>query len=163
MSAIIGPITPGKIAFALGSIGIGALVGGAYADSKDGDVAKGALYGGLAAVAGLALITGGAYAWNRFQAGRAAATGAAQLGTTFSHSLTPAATTTSTITHAATSSSTSVATLMRLPSPASLFHTSPALTPALTTTVPAIARTPMLPVAASSGGTFVDALRSFIR
>ena len=99
MSGIIGPITAGRIAFALGTVGVGALIGGAVADHRDGDVAKGALIGGASALAGLALLYGGATAWKHITAGRAgAAAGAQSIGSTLSHTLTtPAAPALSTV------------------------------------------------------------------
>jgi hypothetical protein len=88
MSGIIGSLTAGRIAFALGTVGVGALVGGAIADHKDGDVIKGALIGGASALAGLAILSGGIYAFNRFSAARAgAAEGVSRLGTTLSNAV----------------------------------------------------------------------------
>lgn len=89
MSGIIGPLTAGRAAFALGTVGVGALIGGAVADRKDASVAQGALIGGASALAGLALLYGGAYTWKYFATARAGvtagATGASQLATNLSH------------------------------------------------------------------------------
>lgn len=153
MSAIVGPMTPGRIAFALGSIGVGALVGTAIADHRDQDIGKGALFGGLAAVAGLGLLYGGAYAWNRFSAARTGASaGVSQLSGSLARFTTPAAATTAAPALGRTASR------LQLPPAASFFGTAPSVA------VPSIARTPALPVAASSGGgAFLDALRGFMR
>src|SRR5690349_11939174 len=99
MSGIIGPATPGRIAFALATVGIGALAGGVIADRQDKDVTTGALIGGASAVVGLSLLYGGAWAWQRF--GRAGATagataGASELATDLTRFTTPATTTAST-------------------------------------------------------------------
>lgn len=165
MSGIMGPLTPGRIAFALGTVAVGALVGAGVADSRDGDPARGALYGGLAAAAGLSLLYGGAYMWQRAQAGRAGAVaGASQLTSELSNFTRPIVSSGGTAANRATTAAMPAATsIANLPAPSTLFRAAPALTPAVTATIPAIARTPALPVARASGGTFVDALRMFIR
>lgn len=165
MSGIIGGLTAGRIAIALGTVGVGAVVGGAIADHNGKDVGSGALIGGLSAAAGLALLYGGVRAFQNFgRSGGTAATLAAKAGTTelsrlaTSPLLTSAAS--GSIASAATKASTELATT-------SFFATRPLATSAFTSTIPAIARTPMLPVASpmlgAGGGTFVDALRGFLR
>jgi hypothetical protein len=200
MSGIIGPITAGRIAFALGTVGVGALIGGAVADHRDGDVAKGALIGGASALAGLALLYGGAAAWKHFTAARTGATaGATALGTTLGRTaaapaaptlanaathaapgLTNAATHAApTLTHAATHAAPVAATAATTAAGGatptfasswrtwvgSLFQeasTAATLRP-LPVTVPAIASTPLLPVATtSSGSTFLTAMTRFL-
>jgi hypothetical protein len=186
MSGIIGPITAGRIAFALGTVGVGALIGGAVADHRDGNVAQGALIGGASALAGLAILYGGAAAWNHFSAGRAgAAAGVSTLGSTLSHtatmpvapaltSLTPsltsaathvAPTATATATTAATTAATTTASTGWRAWVNSLFHEASAVSTLrpLPVAVPAIASTPMLPAAtAASGSTFLNTMSQFL-
>ena len=186
MSGIIGPLTTGRLAFALGTVGVGALIGGAVASHKDGDVAKGALIGGASAVAGLALLYGGAHVFNRITAARAGvgagAAGASQLASKLSHLATaPSPAAASSIAAASAAATSAVvgggaATAAASPAAtsgwrtwiATLFREAPAVTTLqpLTTTVPAIARTPALPVAttavATSGDTFLTALQRFV-
>lgn len=201
MSGIIGPLTAGRLAFALGTVGVGALIGGAVAEHKDSDVGRGALIGGASALAGLAILYGGAAAWNHFSAGRAsAAAGVSTLGTTLSHTIsTPAAPTLGTLTptlastashnaselaalatHNASALSAATTTASTVGSAASsattastgwrawvssLFHETSAVSTLrpLPVTVPAIARTPLLPVAtASSGSTFLNTMSRFL-
>lgn len=151
MSGIIGPITAGRIAFALGTVGVGALVGGAVAEHNDGDVATGALIGGASALAGLALVYGGAAAWKHFTAGRAgAAAGASTLGTSLSQAVRPTAapalsSVTPTLTNAA-SHAAPVATSLAT-------HAAPAATTAATT-----ATTTATTTAATGWRTWVNSL-----
>ena len=167
MSGIIGPITAGRIALALGTVGVGALVGGAVADHNDRDVATGALIGGASALAGLALIYGGATAWKHFSAGRAgAAAGASTLGSTLTHAaVTPVAPTLSTVAPSLTTVTSTTAASGWRTWVSSLFReasTATTLRP-LPTTVPTIAATPLLPVAtASSGSTFLNTMTRFL-
>lgn len=188
MSGIIGPITAGRLAFALGTVGVGALIGGAVADHNDGDVAKGALIGGASALAGLALIYGGATAWKHFAAGRnGAAAGVSSLGSTLGRTVsTPVApalsSVTPTLTNAASHAAPAATTLASHAAPAatgvgttaasgwrtwvsSLFREASAVTTLrpLPTTIPTFAATPMLPVAtASSGSTFLNTMTRFL-
>jgi hypothetical protein len=74
----IAALTSGRLALALGAVGIGALVGGAVADHKGGDVGRGLLVGGASGLAGAAMLLGGHSLWRHFNAAKA---GAAQLGT----------------------------------------------------------------------------------
>ncbi len=170
MSGIIGPITAGRIAFALGTVGVGALVGGAVADHNDGDVAKGALIGGASALAGLAVLYGGAAAWKHFTAGRAgAATGVSTLGTSLSHTIRPPvaptlSTVATTVSPTATAATSTVASGWRT-WVSSLFQEASAVTTLrpVSTTIPTIAATPLLPVAtASSGSTFLNTMSRFL-
>jgi hypothetical protein len=144
MSALIGPLTPGRIVFAFGTIGLGALVGGGIAQYSDKDIGRGALIGGASALAGLGLLFGGATAWNRLAGARSASSaavhGVSQLGT-IAHSMAPAA---------APRLSSSFAAAIRA-----------AVVPSIEA-VPAIARTPMLPVAAGSGSTFLSTMARFL-
>ncbi len=178
MSGIIGPITAGRIAFALGTVGVGALVGGAVADHNDGDIATGALIGGASALAGLALLYGGATAWKHFSAAKTgAAAGATALGS-LTHA-TPASTLpalSTAATHAAPATTTLASTTLTTATStttatgwrawvSSLFHESSAVSTLrpLPVTVPTIARTPVLPVAtASSGSTFLSTMSRFL-
>lgn len=174
MSGIIGPITAGRLAFALGTVGVGALIGGAVADHNDGDVAKGALIGGASALAGLALIYGGATAWKHFAAGRnGAAAGVSSLGSTLGRTVsTPVApalsSVTPTLTNAAAPAATGVGTTAASgwrTWVSSLFREASAVTTLrpLPTTIPTFAATPMLPVAtASSGSTFLNTMTRFL-
>ncbi|MCW2928936.1 MAG: hypothetical protein JWM86_2904 [Thermoleophilia bacterium] len=164
MSGFIGGLTGGRIAIALGTIGVGALVGGAVADTKGTDVGSGALIGGLSAAAGIALLFGGMHAFGRFA--RPSGTAASLAASAGARQLTPLATTMASTsptianaTAAATRSLTTTSSLVSLASRPSLFAP-------LAATVPAIARTPILPMAAPAAGmgsTFVDALRIFVR
>lgn len=178
MSGIIGPLTAGRIAFALGTVGVGALVGGAVADHNDANVATGALIGGASALAGLALLYGGASAWKHFSAGRTgAAAGVSTLGSTLTHAtgspvVAPALSTlTPSLTNAATHAA-PAATMVGTAATSgwrtwvgSLFREASAATTLrpLPTTVPTFAATPLLPAAtASSGSTFLNTMTRFL-
>lgn len=163
MSGIIQSLTAGRIAIALGAVGVGATIGGVVADHRDGDVARGALIGGATALAGIALLMGGHAVWKNVRTGRAATTTAAN---GLAH-LTPAITRSSTAAVAAPvaprlSSSFAGqvrATATRLLDDAAA--TANVLRP-VATPVPAFAATPALPVAAGSGSTFLSALTRFV-
>jgi hypothetical protein len=148
MSGIIGALRPGHIAFAVGAVGVGALVGGSIADHKDGSVAQGALIGGASALAGLALLLGGAsrlITSPTISATLASATHGIQ---TTAAAATPAVT--------GGGWRATVAALFRdLPTIAALRPTS--------VVVPSIAATPLLPVATTNAGsTFINAMTRFL-
>ncbi|MCB0877802.1 MAG: hypothetical protein KDC46_02325 [Thermoleophilia bacterium] len=159
MSGLIGPITPGRIAFAIGAVATGALVGGAVADHNDGDPTKGALIGGASALAGLALLVGGATLWRRVSAAHTATTGVAELATAAARAR-PAAVAAPHLSSSLTSRIQSTASrLLRQATEAA--HLQP-----LAVGVPTYAATPRLPVAVAAGGsgsTFLGALGSFLR
>lgn len=159
MSGTIGLLTPGRIAVALGTIGVGALVGGAVANSRDANVGSGALIGGASALAGLGLLLGGAHLWRNVTASRAAATaGASTLGTTFGASILRAPKPAPALTAPFTNQvSTTAARLLDEAALASRAALAPIARP-----VPTIAATPILPFSAS-GSTFINALGSFMR
>lgn len=177
MSGIIGSLTAGRIALALGTVTAGAVIGGAVADHRDGDVGRGALIGGASALAGIALLFGGHAAWTHLRSGRAAAaSGASQLGSALTRAVSvpaPAAPIASSSMIAATAGTAAAATTVHagLPSGsaavrdavARMFReagTAVALQ-APRTSVPAFAATPAIP-AAASGSTFLSTMARFL-
>jgi hypothetical protein len=184
MSGIIGAIRPGHIAFAVGAVGVGALVGGSIADHKDGNVAQGALIGGASALAGLALLVGGASLVRHFSSARnGAAAGASQLGSSLAHVATaPAPTVTSRLITSPTISATLASATHGLQTTAAaatpavtgggwraavaaLFREAPSVAVLRPTSVvvPSIAATPLLPVASTNAGsTFINAMTRFL-
>jgi hypothetical protein len=159
MSALLGSTFAQRIAVAVGATTVGAIIGGAVADHRDQDVGKGILAGGAAGLAGAALLIGGHALLMRWNAGHAAAAGAAQLGTTMSAAM-PATR------PLATAASQPLATTVsqRLGLAATRLFDDAAKASLLirpATVVPSVAATPLLP-AAGSGSTFLAALGRFI-
>jgi hypothetical protein len=143
MSGIIGPLTPGRIAFALGSAGVGALIGGFVAEHRDASIATGALVGASSALAGIALLIGGSGLWRHVVDARtapAALEGLAHLQPR--PSMWRVASTPALVARPAAAAAT--VTTRTLPSAATLFE-----------------RAAPTPTAASNG--FLDALRGFLR
>lgn len=165
MSGIIGALTSGRIALAIGTVTAGAVIGGAVAEHRDGDVARGALVGGASALAGIALLWGGHAAWSHLRSGRAAAAaGATQLGSTLAHVVAAPAPTVTAAAAAATAHTVAPSASAGFRNAvARMFQeaSTVAATHSTRVTVPAFAATPSLP-AAGSGATFLSTMTRFL-